>query len=89
MVNKFVITIHILDYLILIISDSSETFFPNENTEAYKISVFCNIAVITVCNVVFGLIINQLATNVLVICNYYPSHPETLIDVPAPSDFVN
>jgi len=56
------ITVHVLDYLILIITAIVVTFVPFSEVRAYKISGICDIAIFSVCNVIFGLIIYRLAS---------------------------
>jgi len=75
MVNKAMITLHIVAYLVIIISNVLTTVIPKTNLRTYGITIICNQAVFSVCEVIFGLIINQLATKILAINAYSKSLP--------------
>ena len=59
MVNKVMIIMHIVAYLVIIISNAqSFATYSKDTLRAYEISVMCNLAVYSVCTVIFGLILN-------------------------------
>jgi hypothetical protein len=60
MVNKVMIMMHIVAYLFIIISNvlSSVASSRKASLRAYEISTMCNLAVYSVCTVIFGLIVN-------------------------------
>jgi len=89
MVNKVIISVHFFDYLVIIISNIFTSYYAPTEIRDYEISYIGNIAIIFVCNVIFGLIINQLATKIIAMTTR-PSHMRTLplIDT-APSDPVD
>jgi hypothetical protein len=58
MVNKPMIIMHIIAYLALIIVNVLAYFFYFGTSGAYEISAICNLAVYSVCTLIFGLIVN-------------------------------
>jgi hypothetical protein len=59
MVNKVMIIMHIAAYLVIIISNVlSFVGFNKGSLRAFAITDICNLAVYSVCTVVFGLIVN-------------------------------
>lgn len=58
MVNKLMITLHIVDYLALIIVDVISYYFYFGSLRAYEISVISGLLVYCVCNVIFCLLVN-------------------------------
>jgi len=89
MVNKVIISVHFFDYLVIIISNIVGGLYAPTEIRDLEISIICNIAIIFVCNVIFGLIINQLASKIMAMTNR-PTHTSTisLIDT-VPSDPVD
>jgi len=57
-VNKVMISMHIVAYLFIIIIDFLTTYIPLADLRAAEIAIICNIAVYSVCNTIFGLIVN-------------------------------
>jgi hypothetical protein len=59
MANKVMIIMHIVAYLSIIISNAnSYVTFSKSTLRAYEISTICNLAVYSVCTVIFGVIVN-------------------------------
>jgi hypothetical protein len=58
MVNKVMIIMHIVAYLVIIISNALMYVNYNDSLRAYEISVICNLAFYAVCTVIFGVILN-------------------------------
>jgi len=89
MVNKVMITVHFVDYLIIIISNLFTAFYPISELRGYEITSVCNIAILSVCNVVFGFVIHQLATKIIAIsANTTDTVARSLINAAATSDLV-
>ena len=61
------IAVHVLDYLILIIVSIVTLYIPYKEVRATKISIICSITIVFVCNVIFGLIIYRLASNIMAV----------------------
>ena len=81
------IAVHFFDYFVIIVSDVVTTLNPANDLRAYVIIESCNLAVISVDNLIFGLIISQLATKVLAItANSTQTLARSLMDAPAPTD---
>ena len=57
MVNKVMILIHIVAYLVIIIVDVL-SYVVNDSVRAYEIYFMCDLAVYSVCTVIFGVIVN-------------------------------
>ena len=68
MPNKITITMHIFAYLFLVIANAIEyvTYF-KDGLKAYEISVICNLVVYSICTLIFGIIVNQIATKLMAI----------------------
>ena len=80
------ITVHFVAYLVIILADVATTI-PVTDLRSFEISEICNIAFIFVDNVIFGLIINQLASKILAItANTTKTLAHSLMDAAAPSD---
>jgi hypothetical protein len=59
MVNKVMILMHIVSYLVIIISNAlSYVSYWKVGLRAYEIITICNLAVYSVCAVIFGVIVN-------------------------------
>ncbi len=58
MVNRVMIIMHIVAYLVIITSNALWYVALNDGLRAYKISAMCNLAVYSVCSVIFGMIVN-------------------------------
>jgi len=58
MVNKIMISVHLFNYIVLAIADILTIYVPTDNVIAVEISYISRIAVYTVCNVIFALILN-------------------------------
>ena len=56
-VNKIMITVHIVDYLILIIVNLLLNYVPLDDLRAQEIFKICEIAIYSVDDVIFGMII--------------------------------
>ena len=52
------IIMHIIAYLAIIIVNALSYFFYYRGLKGYEISTICLLAVTSVCNVIFGLIVN-------------------------------
>ncbi len=57
MVNKVMIIMHIVAYLVIIISNAL-SYVGFDGLRAFEILAICNLAVNSVCTVIFGLIVN-------------------------------
>lgn len=64
-INEAMITVHLLDYLILLVVCLIAIFIPSTDVKAKKITVIVLLITECVCSVVFGLIINHLASKIL------------------------
>jgi len=83
------VTIHFADYLLVIIVNVFTVAYPASDLKAREISYIFEIAIQSGCNVVFGLIINQLATKIIAITtNPTQTLASSLIDAAAPTDLV-
>ncbi len=58
MVNKVMIIMHIVAYLAIIIVNVLAYATYNDSLRKYEISTICNLAVYSVCTVIFGVIVN-------------------------------
>ncbi len=58
MVNKVMIIMHIVAYMVIIISNALSYVAYSDGSRAIEISVICNMAVYSVCTVIFGMIVN-------------------------------
>jgi len=58
---------HIVFYLAIIITDLIRSCIPDTYYRAAAICDICRIAVYSVCSVIFGVIVNLLATKILAI----------------------
>ncbi len=59
MVNKSMIIMHIVAYLVIIISNAlSYGSYSKDTLRSYEIIYICNLAVYSVCTVIFGVIVN-------------------------------
>ena len=67
MVNKVMITVHVLDYLIVIITALMANYTPPSEVRADKITTICAITIYSACDVIFGLIIYRLASNIMAV----------------------
>ena len=85
------IRVHVFDYLAIIIANIVVTYTPYSDSVSYEIAAICYIAVDTVCNVIFGLIIYHLGSKILAI-TAHSTKPvaQSLIEAEAPKeDHVN
>ena len=89
MADKAIITIHILAYLVIIITDVLTTVIPVQNLRAIKISTICNIASISLGTAIFGLIVNYLTTKIFAISENPASLASSLTTTVTPSDLVD
>ncbi len=65
MANKVMIIMHIVAYLLIIISNAiCNVAFYKDGLRAIEISYICNISVSSVCTVIFCVIVNQLVTKI-------------------------
>jgi len=62
MVNKIMITIHIVAYLFIIIASALTIWVPINDLREFKISQISTFVVYCVCSVLFGVIVYQLTT---------------------------
>jgi len=85
MVNKVIITVHVLDYLILIIIAIVATYTPITELRAAKIFRICDLTIYSVCDVIFGLIIYRLASNINTITASTQTVAQPLMDEEAPT----
>ena len=58
MVNKVMIIMHIVAYLVIIIANVLAYATLREGLRAYEITNICDFAVYSVCTVIFGVIVN-------------------------------
>ncbi len=58
MVNRKMISMHIVAYLAIIIVNAFQYLAYNRGLIAYEIANICLLAVYSVCTVIFGLIVN-------------------------------
>ncbi len=58
MVNQVMIIMHIVAYLVIIIANVLAYAGYNDSLRAYEIVNMCNLAVFSMCTVIFGLIVN-------------------------------
>ena len=59
MVNQVMMIMHIVAYLAIIISNVLwYVAYNKDGLRAYEISAMCNLAVFSVCTVIFGVIVN-------------------------------
>ena len=58
MVNKVMILMHIVAYLVIIIVDVLSYVIFNDSLRAYEIYEMCYLAVYSVCTVILGVIVN-------------------------------
>jgi hypothetical protein len=58
MVNKVIITMHIVAYLAIIMMNALAYLTVNRSLRAYEIESICLLAVYSVCTVIFALIVN-------------------------------
>ena len=65
MVNKVMITLHIVFYLAIIIVNASQFLFINDNLKESEISTVCLLVVYSVCSLIFGLIVNTIVTRIV------------------------
>jgi hypothetical protein len=90
MVKKLMITMHIADYLALIIVDVISYYFYFGSLRAYEISVISGLLVYCVCNVIFCLIVNQIVNKTQAITLYLESIASSLLAAAVvASDLVN
>lgn len=61
---------HAIAYTLIIIFDIVLTFIPLVDLSTLEILLICNITVYSVCNVIFGLIVNELAIKIFTITAY-------------------
>ena len=57
MLNKVMVSIHIADYLVLIIANIAAVTIPTNDVMAFEIVWISDLVVVSVCNVIFGLIL--------------------------------
>lgn len=81
MVNKLIVTMHIIAYLLIIIVDiiTSLLALGKNNLREFEISQICNLAVYSLCNLLFGVIVYQLANKILAINAFSESSGSSLI----------
>ena len=58
MVNKVMILMHIVAYLVIIVVNAIAYAIPVHDLRAYEITTICTLAVNSVCTVIFGVIVN-------------------------------
>ncbi len=87
MVNRVMITMHIISYLAIIVVNALSYLFIS--VRAYEITAICDLAVISMCSVIFGLIVNQILTKIQAITSYSESIAHSLMNAAAASDLVN
>ncbi len=87
MVNKVMITMHIVAYLAIIIVNALKLL--SRGLRVYKIETICLLAVYCVCTVIFGLIVNQIVTKIQAFSSYSESIAHTLMTAAAATDLVN
>jgi len=66
-INKAMITVHLFDYLILLVIDLIAIFIPSTDVNAQKITFIIICIASFVSSVVFALIINHIASKILAI----------------------
>lgn len=80
MVNKVVTIMHISAYLFIIITDLLSSFYrPNRLKDSLIVGI-CSNFVYSVCLVIFGLIVNSLATKIFAITAHLESLDCSLIE---------
>ncbi len=90
MVNKVMITMHIVTYLFIIVVNAIQflTFFVG-SLRTYEIISICLLVVLCVCTAIFGLIVNRIVTKIQAISSYSKSIAHSLMTAAAASDSVN
>ena len=63
MVNKTMITIHIVAYLFIIVVNALQ-YVPYSSIRSYEIAKICDLVVYFVCTLIFGMIVNSIVTKI-------------------------
>jgi len=88
-VNRGMIIMHIIAYLLIIFVNVQTTVIHAPHWRKFEIAWICNFAVQSVCSVIFCLIVHQLATKILAITAYSDSLTRSLVNEAASTDQVN
>ena len=64
MAKKVTIIMHIVAYLVIVVVNALQTMEYFGSLTAYEISSICNLVVYFVCTLIFGLIVNTIATKI-------------------------
>ena len=70
MVNKVMITLHIVFYLAIIIVNASQFLLIENTLKESEISTVCLLVVYSVCSLIFGLIVNTIVTRIINATNF-------------------
>ena len=68
-VNKVMISMHIVAYLLIVVLNAVQTFVlalhDSEVSRDYEISTICDEVVYFVCSMIFGLLVNTIVTRIV------------------------
>jgi hypothetical protein len=70
MVNKVMISLHIVFYLAIIIVNASQFLLIENTLKESEISTVCLLVVYSVCSLIFGLIVNTIVTRIINATNF-------------------
>jgi hypothetical protein len=79
------ITMHIVSYLAIIIVNTLQ-FVQYDSSRVCEITTICYLAVISICTVIFGLIVNKIVNKIQAITSYSESIASSLMTAAAGSD---
>ncbi len=80
---------HIVAYLTIITVNALQIWALFGNLRAFEITIICLLAVYSICNAIFGLILNQIVTKIQAITSYSESIAHSLMTAAVASDLVN
>ena len=64
MANKVTIIMHILAYLVIIVANATQSMLYFGSIRTFETSAICNLVVYFVCTLIFGIIVNTIATKI-------------------------